>query len=46
METVGKRTQTRAAKSKRARKNKELAWINIIYILILSGIIFIAGKLF
>lgn len=46
MKSVGKRTQTRAAKSKKARRDQELAWVNIIYILILSGIIFIAGKLF
>ncbi|MGL4451408.1 MAG: hypothetical protein ACRCTZ_09480 [Sarcina sp.] len=45
MESVGKRSQTRAAKSKRNRKNKNLAWVNIIYIVILAAIIFGAGKL-
>ncbi|MGL4655739.1 MAG: hypothetical protein ACRCWM_07640 [Sarcina sp.] len=45
METVGKRSQTRAAKSKRDKKNKNLAWVNIVYIIILAGIIFGASKL-
>lgn len=44
METVGKRSQTRAAKSKKHRKNKNLAWVNIIYIVIFALIIFGASK--
>lgn len=42
--TVGKRSQTRMVKRQRNRKNKSLAWVNIVYIIILAAIIFGMGK--
>ncbi|WP_297437016.1 hypothetical protein [uncultured Clostridium sp.] len=42
--TVGKRSQTRMVKRNKIKKDKNFAWVNIVYIIIFAGIIFAMSK--
>ncbi|MGL4989623.1 MAG: hypothetical protein ACRC57_00440 [Sarcina sp.] len=44
MESVGKRSQTRSIKRKKEKKVKNLAWLQMFYVIILALIIFAVGR--